>query len=228
MATNVVDFVMTLPKTLRRNNRLVLFTLATYADTDGGSIRPGLERLSRETAVCRTALRPILAKLQALGYLIEVAPPRQHRAREYRIPLKSRGPVITAPLKAVSRGAVSTSRGAVMTGPDPSLDPSIDPSVRTRESFAAFWHVYPKKENQEDAWTEWQRLRPDCTLLATMVAALEWQVTKSGWTRDGGRYIPEPAKRLRKRRWTDQPSTAPAVSDRTAMLGRAMKGFLSS
>jgi hypothetical protein len=111
-------------------------------------------------------------------------------------------------------------------------DTLVDPLVRTRarvdrNGFDAFWDAYPKKENEDQAWRVWQTLAPNTGLLATMIAALDWQTTQPKWQREGGRFIPMPAKWLRDRRWTDQPPTTPVVSERTAMLDRAMKGFLS-
>lgn len=71
--------------------------------------------------------------------------------------------------------------------------------------FAQFWHAYPKKVGKGDAEAKFQKLKPTAELLASMLSALQWQVQTTQWSRERGKYIPNPATWLHQRRWEDEP-----------------------
>lgn len=86
--------------------------------------------------------------------------------------------------------------------------------------FARFWDAYPRKVAKQVAWKAWQKIRPDESLLAAMLQALEWQIRLPDWTKEGGAYIPHPASYLNAGRWQDerptvktQASYQPAIHD---------------
>lgn len=79
------------------------------------------------------------------------------------------------------------------------------------DPFLTFWSVYPKKVNRKKAWVIWRKLRPDAALVSVILNALEQQKRSDRWTRDGGRYIPDPTTWLNGRRWEDE---LPAAADR--------------
>lgn len=69
--------------------------------------------------------------------------------------------------------------------------------------FEDFWAIYPKKRSKGEAikaWAQTKDLRPDLPALIEIVKAARQSFE---WTKDGGRYIPNPATWLRAQGWTD-------------------------
>ena len=95
------------------------------------------------------------------------------------------------------------------------------------KGFDAFWSAYPKQLKRAAAWKAWQTVSWGRRAPGHHHRG-EWQCQQDSWIRERGRYVPMPATWLSEARWTDQPSTTPHISDHTAMLARATKGFLSS
>ena len=88
-------------------------------------------------------------------------------------------------------------------------NPPISPQVDTQVLFDRFWSAYPRKEGKRDARKAWDKLAPDLELCRVMASALEAQKRSAQWTKDGGEYIPYPAKWLRGRRWEDEVTPQP-------------------
>ena len=70
--------------------------------------------------------------------------------------------------------------------------------------FNAFWDAYPKQVGQSAAEQEWRKI-PKGVPLPDIIAGLEQAKKNPEWIREGGRYIPNPAKWIRERRWNDKP-----------------------
>lgn len=71
------------------------------------------------------------------------------------------------------------------------------------EEFAQFWAQYPKKagkENAEEAWVE----RGCSIMLPQILFALRKCKISRDWTKEGGQFIPHPAKWLNRRGWEDE------------------------
>jgi len=83
--------------------------------------------------------------------------------------------------------------------------------VEYSSEFLSFWSSYPKKVGKGAAWKEWQRERPP---IETCLKTLEWQKKSTDWTKEGGKYIVDPERWIKRRRWEDEPtggtSTQPA------------------
>ena len=76
------------------------------------------------------------------------------------------------------------------------------------EMFERFWRAYPRHEDKAGARREWDKLRPDRELMATMSAALEKAKTSDEWLRGIG--IPYACRWLSHHRWEDEPLSVPA------------------
>ena len=83
--------------------------------------------------------------------------------------------------------------------------------------FERFWQAYPRKADKRAALLAWKALRPDETLVNTMLAALAAQCESAPWKESGGRYIPHPAKWLSHRRWEDAAPAAQAPAKSYSM-----------
>ena len=67
--------------------RVTGYALATFANADGSSVRPGMARLMLATDLGRSTLRRALPALIGDGWLVEVTPGTTGRATEYRLTL---------------------------------------------------------------------------------------------------------------------------------------------
>ena len=66
--------------------------------------------------------------------------------------------------------------------------------------FTEFWNAYPKQKDKTKAREEFSRVDVP---LDVLLSALEIQKRSNDWTKEGGQYIPYPAKWLKGRRWED-------------------------
>lgn len=88
--------------------------------------------------------------------------------------------------------------------------------------FEAFWNAYPKQKAKTEAREAFAKVDVP---LQTLLDALEIQKKSHDWQKDGGQYIPYPAKWLNKRRWEDSMDAKPIETDRYANLRRLAEEF---
>lgn len=74
------------------------------------------------------------------------------------------------------------------------------------DRFNAFWAVWPKtrKVGKADAEREWFKLAPDQNLTDRILKSVEVQKRTTQWQEEDGRFIPHPARWIKKRRWEDE------------------------
>ncbi|MCL2188272.1 MAG: hypothetical protein FWC16_04320 [Defluviitaleaceae bacterium] len=72
------------------------------------------------------------------------------------------------------------------------------------QSFEQFWHLYPRKAGKKTAKKAWMSIKPDESLLATIMGALNTAVRY--WNHHGVslKHIPHPATWLNEERWEDE------------------------
>ena len=70
--------------------------------------------------------------------------------------------------------------------------------------FEAFWTAYPKKKSKGQALSAWKKLKPDSSLQAMILEAIENQKRSPDWQKDKGQYIPYPATWLNAMAWEDE------------------------
>lgn len=86
---------------------------------------------------------------------------------------------------------------------------AASPSARAKsDGFDQFWEVYPKKVGKSAAQKAFSKIEEP---LDVLLPALEQQKFSDQWTRDGGRYIPNPATWLNQGRWQDEVSPPAAA-----------------
>lgn len=73
--------------------------------------------------------------------------------------------------------------------------------------FEAFWTAYPKKKSKGQALSAWKKLKPDSSLQALILKAVEAQKRSPDWQKDKGKYIPYPATWLNAMAWEDEVPT---------------------
>lgn len=73
--------------------------------------------------------------------------------------------------------------------------------------FESFWSAYPKKKSKTDAVKAWEKLKPDCELVAIILQKVAQAKTSQEWRKADGQYIPYPATYLNGKRWEDESET---------------------
>ena len=77
---------------------------------------------------------------------------------------------------------------------------AVGPSV---SDFEKFWSEYPKKVGKLDAQKAWKK--NSSPGIDKILEAISQQRASPQWTKDGGKFIPNPATWINGGRWDDQP-----------------------
>lgn len=94
--------------------------------------------------------------------------------------------------------------------------------------FSEFWQAYPRKAGKGAAWNAWRKLRPEPDLVAKMLASIQAHRNDPQWLKDSGQFIPFPATWLNQRRFEDEVTVQPHVSEPTSRLAQAVRDFSES
>ena len=78
---------------------------------------------------------------------------------------------------------------------------SISEKERKDDRFYVFWKAYPKKVGKEAARKAFSKVREP---VESLLSAIERQKCSEQWTRENGRFIPNPATWLNQGRWEDE------------------------
>ena len=81
--------------------------------------------------------------------------------------------------------------------------------INNNTAFDEFWSEYPRKVGKKDAKRAFEKALKSADA-ETMIRAVKAQKSSGQWTRDGGRYIPNPATWLNQGRWDDEIQPAQA------------------
>lgn len=76
------------------------------------------------------------------------------------------------------------------------------------KGFDLFWSAYPRKVGKEAARKAFSRVKAP---VETLLSAIERQKCGEQWTRESGRYIPNPSTWLNQGRWEDEETPAQQV-----------------
>ena len=85
--------------------------------------------------------------------------------------------------------------------PTTTIKPSREIALVVDNEFEDFWKIYPKKVGKDSALKSWNKLKPS---IDEVLFALSWQKRTEQWTRESGKYIPNPATYLNQGRWKDE------------------------
>lgn len=98
-------------------------------------------------------------------------------------------------------------------------------SESNADAFARWWEVYPKKVGKAEAKKAFAKVKVGVELL---IQAVNRQKSSDQWTKENGRYIPNPATWLNQGRWEDELPGAAAAKreldeDELAAIRRMME-----
>ena len=97
--------------------------------------------------------------------------------------------------------------------PPSQSNPNTNPNTDTQsDAFDAFWAEYPKKVGKQAARKAFESLEP--ALYPAVISAVRAQRDCDQWTKENGRYIPNPATWLSQGRWEDEPPSPSPGSSR--------------
>lgn len=119
---------------------------------------------------------------------------RRDYHREYYHKRKS------TPVKATQHDStiqpIAEAKAEAETPPKPPKGESVP------AGFAEFWALYPKKVGKDAALSAWKRkVKGDA---AELMESLKTQKAQEAWTKEGGRFVPNPATWLNHGRWKDE------------------------
>ena len=195
------------------SEKLAMLALADWCDDRGLNLYPSISGIAKKINVSESQARRIVHKFIDEGYLEVIG---NHdggspsASRRYRMVVSrfAHTPSTDATPSAdatPSIGARDPSHGcalplAPMT-PEPPLTINKTTANKNATEFEQFWSAYPKKTGKLDAEKCWKKQKPN---LEDVMKALAWQVTSDQWTKNGGQFIPNPAKYLNQGRWQDE------------------------
>ena len=78
-------------------------------------------------------------------------------------------------------------------------------NIAQPDGFAEFWGAWPKRVGKAKAVAAWKKHKPP---LQEVLAAIDDWLGSEKWTKDGGKYIPDPATWLNASGWEDELSVS--------------------
>lgn len=83
------------------------------------------------------------------------------------------------------------------------------PAPKQNSDFEEFWKAYPKKVGKGDCRKIWAKMNPSRELVQKIMSTLKDASASDQWTREGHRFVPNPATWLRQGRWEDDVDSYP-------------------
>jgi len=107
---------------------------------------------------------------------------------------------------------------------------STPPGPNKLELFEQWWKHYPKKVGKRAALAEWMNIKPapDDTFVARAIEVLEYQKRQPDWLKEGGQFIPDPERYLKKGRYADEIRDVPRLTDTEASTATSLLNWANS
>ena len=83
------------------------------------------------------------------------------------------------------------------------VKPRIEPVTAEPVGFASFWSAYPKKTAKPNALKAYRSSKMKTGEIDSILTDIETRKQSDDWTKENGKYIPNPATYLNQRRWED-------------------------
>lgn len=183
---------------------LVALAIADFSN-DKGLAFPAIPTLARKARLSPRQVKRAIDRLQGLGELVVLKNKGPHAVNLYRIVLGDKlslGQDVMVTSATVG-GDICDQQGVTPMSPNPSVESSKNRHSLSANGFEAFRNAYPRKQGMSEAEKCWCKLNPTHDLVSKIHTAIEQSKISDQWTRDGGRFIPSPAKWLLERRWED-------------------------
>jgi hypothetical protein len=93
----------------------------------------------------------------------------------------------------------------------PDTVPPKPPKGEQIAGFEEFWNAYPRKIGKQEAMKAWQKHNGKRPELSCIISKLEELKKTEQWSKDGGTYIPYPARWINRGGWHDESSIKTAI-----------------
>lgn len=187
---------------LSSSSKLVYGRLMQYAGQDGRCF-PKQKDLSMEVALQTRQIRNCLSELVKKG-LIEMATRRDEmRPNDYFFltHVWMEGEFVLEDGEAINY----LTSGTRLPIQENQLKESKDKNILSKmEDFEQFWNAYPRHTAKTNAMKSWLKIKPDDSLLKTILNAIEAQKQSKLHLKRDQQYIPHPATWLNQERWLDE------------------------
>ena len=216
LIADVLDHVHDLPHV----SKLVLICMADYADSNG-ECWPSFQTIANRSDITRRHVIRVVDGLEKAGYLTKVSV-RPYKPTTYRICVRTSDVVMSlvteetlVTARSLGSDSTVTSTSDTAMSPEPPIEP---PKNRHIHGFDDFWALYPNKKAKRDCQKAWEKIVTDDDTFKAIMRALPSHVRSDSWKKEGGKYIPYPAKWLRQGMWEDEISN-PSRSPRLVTAG---------
>lgn len=206
-----------IPATVRYDDRLKPMEKIMYAE---------IEALSQKSGVCyaqnsyfmklynvgESTVRGWVSNLKKYGYIFSenetkngmVTGRRMWTFMTIRLPAENLADVRQKNSKPPAENLAGNNTNMINTNTP--LPPQGDASENVK-GFEKFWAAYPRKVAKKPALRAWQKAKPDDKKLAAILDGLEQWKQCPNWLKDGGAFVPYPAKFLNQEYWMSPPTT---------------------
>lgn len=131
--------------------------------------------------------------------------------------------LISAQASAQASTLISDQASALVSGgesePESDISPLPPKGGRLPEGFEAFWTAYPRKVGKDAALRAWRTKVRAAETRDAVMDALAVQKESDQWTKENGRFIPNPATWLNQGRWKDESFAGTAAETSTSPFG---------
>lgn len=208
----------------RLGARLVLLSIANYADEDGGNSWPAVATIAKDARMSQRQVQRAVQTLEASGEIAIERGGGDHKHTHRYVILGMRSPELTGDnMSSVEQGTGDKSGKQRVTNqagtgdkmsPNPLDEPLENPpplpprkrrdrslSQSEEDEFEAWWETYPHKVGKAAARSAWRSARGKAgldDLLAGVVRYVAAKPPDRAWA--------NPATWLNQERWADQPA----------------------
>jgi hypothetical protein len=204
-------------KTKSAGSKLVLLLLANHANGYSGQCNPSHKLLADECEMSVSALKVHIKCLESQELL------SIHRAsrdgvslpNQYALHLNKVGQNLTDGVRICPKvgqnlmegGSESDGGVGQNLATNQEVKPGIKPVTETAQKdpigFASFWQAYPKKTAKPAALLKFKSAKLKAGELDAILTDIETRKQADDWTKENGKYVPNPATYLSQRRWED-------------------------
>ena len=150
-------------------------------------------------------------------------------------------PAVIASVEDIYRAEIRHARGHEDVGPvaqralalfqAEDRQASLFPATTSRDLFERWWAAYPKHRRLEKikAFAAWSRIEPPFTVsrVEAMIRLLQQQAQLPDWIKEGGAFVPYPARYLVNGRWMDEVVRMASVPSTDVDNAFALAGWLA-
>lgn len=171
------------------------------------------DRMKNDSSEGRKMLLGGLKELEDFGYLRRKRMP--NGKMQYLLDYKPEFPEGTEAQKPKFLRSTKPQRHSASEAPISNIDNTTNTDKETNtdgesdnfypSDFLSFWNLFPKKTGKGDALKAWKKIKPSDSLRKKIVASVQEHIDKDAqWSRDDGRFIPNPSTFLNQRRFDDE------------------------